>query len=514
MIGLCIAFGLSAVVRGQSICDPAAHDQIEHALAMAIHDLWGTVVVPLDLMVFELMEQPVSDPRIIAVLDVSKTLLQLLVGNVGSIATTVEALWCDPGSFQSRSGPEQYARWLTATDSAMGGSGDGRRKWWLMERGEWVPPVTIADEHDDTNVTLSRLIFSIASAPIHAMAVVLADLDILTHPALQHRLSSGVTSPVSGMAIAHSSHFQTVMQTYKIRSYGRPAIIYSCTAIQMCGGIGDRFNAIVSLFLLAIVSNKPFKVQITSPMYLSNLFDSEYYDTAGVPAPSINLMHPNATLEEMPPLLRAIMAATGDVRVLSNHRFTRWIAEGASVAYSSIGLETIAFLASELWWELFRARPLVRERLMDPLKSYIGIHFRAGNESAWADPPRHGIDAISDFITCARLVEDRLGQGPMKWLLLADTVRILENAEVLELIHKGKVVTPLQQSSPSHIDRSAIHDAMYGSIDAYAQWLELSLATGLVISQSLFSQTAAEVGKREHVYIGSAGCVRSIFDSI
>eukprot|EP00397_Hematodinium_sp_SG-2012_P049805 GEMP01057596.1.p1 GENE.GEMP01057596.1~~GEMP01057596.1.p1 ORF type:complete len:185 (+),score=41.08 GEMP01057596.1:174-728(+) len=139
----------------------------------------------------------------------------------------------------------------------------------------------------------------------------------------------------------------------------------------------------------------------------------------------------------------------------------------------------------------------------------IGIHFRTGNYSArWVDPSRHEVGQLVAFLECARQVEKML-QFPAnktRWFLAADAP--LEIPEEFA----SKVFGPADPETNElnnivHLDRSQIGDLVVGLVDAWAQWLLLASSDAVILSESGFGATAAEIGHTE-AFLG-ATCVRA-----
>ncbi len=149
---------------------------------------------------------------------------------------------------------------------------------------------------------------------------------------------------------------------------------------------------------------------------------------------------------------------------------------------------------------------------------YIGIHFRAGNESRWWDPDRHPLDSIRQFLACAKTIEyEMFGEGlaaelGVKWFLSSDTARVLAVPEVASLIsidedeqgnfigvnfENSKLIYISDNAVPDkvgHIDRSKIDGVINGASLAYVSYTLLQEATAVVLSRSFFGETAAETG--------------------
>ena len=141
---------------------------------------------------------------------------------------------------------------------------------------------------------------------------------------------------------------------------------------------------------------------------------------------------------------------------------------------------------------------------------FLGIHFRAGNESGrlWWDPARHSLDSLPTFLKCAAWAEGDLGlPSSTPWFLSTDTVSALEVPEVQRLRAAGKVRV-LDGWNLAHVDRSHANFGLQGFVDSYVAYLLLASAHVLILSRSFFGETAAEIGAVPHVYFAE-GCVQT-----
>lgn len=149
---------------------------------------------------------------------------------------------------------------------------------------------------------------------------------------------------------------------------------------------------------------------------------------------------------------------------------------------------------------------------------FLGIHFRAGNESSWWDPSRHSLDSINSFLDCAKRVEaDLFGTTfgnqvlNLPWFLSTDTARVLENPEVKKLMlsNKLRILPSTKEGGIGHVDRSKSVTRLNGVVPAYVGYELLREAEAIVMSRSWFGETAAETGQSgRNAYFGD-GCVRT-----
>ncbi|XP_045178206.2 uncharacterized protein LOC123538301 isoform X2 [Mercenaria mercenaria] len=72
------------------------------------------------------------------------------------------------------------------------------------------------------------------------------------------------------------------MENIKVHSVNqcksRRYLVYKCDSSSLCGGWGDRQNGIVSSFLLALLTNRTFIIDMTNPCKLENFLLSNVYN--------------------------------------------------------------------------------------------------------------------------------------------------------------------------------------------------------------------------------------------
>jgi hypothetical protein len=71
---------------------------------------------------------------------------------------------------------------------------------------------------------------------------------------------------------------------------GEMAFIYSCKGGQPCGGLADRMIGMVSVFILAVLTNRSFAIEIDQPAMLQNFLIPNEYDWT-IPYPHTDVLH-------------------------------------------------------------------------------------------------------------------------------------------------------------------------------------------------------------------------------
>jgi len=308
-----------------------------------------------------------------------------------------------------------------------------------------------------------------------------------------------------------------------------PVLIWSCQPYQQCGGHGDRFNGIVTAFLLAVLTRRVFLLDSESPLPLQMFLAPRLIDwrvRGGLPAMALLRHH---TYHDKRRQFEADLGRLAEyperILVLNlNYRMLRILFEAPALRPEavSLGLLTRAppFLAAEVFDMLFTpARALRREVGLFrqalgglPDGRFIAIHFRTGDIS-W-DPARHSTSDFSVFLRCAQKAETELGLPPeTPWLLATDSASVVEASAALPEVQSGKLRVP-GNTGRIHIDRSGMNEVLDGAMANYAEWLLFGRAAAVVLSRSFFGETAAEVGRVRFAYFApGGGCVRTDLSS-
>eukprot|EP00927_Polykrikos_kofoidii_P034893 TRINITY_DN29507_c0_g1_i1.p1 TRINITY_DN29507_c0_g1~~TRINITY_DN29507_c0_g1_i1.p1 ORF type:complete len:958 (-),score=126.16 TRINITY_DN29507_c0_g1_i1:52-2877(-) len=324
-------------------------------------------------------------------------------------------------------------------------------------------------------------------------------------------------------------------------------LIYQCSALGMCGGHGDRLNAILGVFLLAVASRRAFFIDSPRPVPLDLMFGPRHRPTActgagefwldwrmhgAVSAVGRRMNYNDRHNDWVDDISWLIVDESEPVVVLhSNQRITMPLLQSAE-ARAKLGPSTVSllltapYLHAELTDLLFEPSPLLSLRhahvhaaARNGRRYLLAIHFRAGNRSPgrWKDPPRHRIEDLNAFLDCAVSAEERLGwpSNDVAWYLAADTAEVEDSPRVAELRLAGKLSSASDarlasgEAAPGvvHLDRSPLEYLVAGTADTWAQWLAIAAADAVVLSASGFGVTAAEAGRLRRAFLGSHGCV-------
>ncbi|CAD7946803.1 unnamed protein product [Amoebophrya sp. A120] len=337
-----------------------------------------------------------------------------------------------------------------------------------------------------------------------------------------------------------------IQQHRKWRS-GQPsnlkgAIVAACYGLPMCGGHGDRLHGILSLFLLAVATHRGFLIDIRHPRPLLEVLLPSFLDwRVRIEDLPLNNRVQLVDLSEhqVDRTLRGLRVSPEVLVIGTNLRFHALIHDWLQEDYGFFAF-TSGWVA-QVWNILFKphAKVLYPLSKFGAKKSFLGLHFRAGNETlhSFKDPPRHGLTTITSFLECAVQVEDKLVQAEIlesstPWYFSADSEQFWVTEEVQALVQAGKVASFVENefvavadsssgssaTSPTrntgsststaaiqHVDRTA-GMSQAGYHRAWTEYIGLSRATALIISNSFFGETAAEIGNVPFVYYGE-GCM-------
>eukprot|EP00392_Amoebophrya_sp_AT5.2_P008940 g8968.t1 len=330
----------------------------------------------------------------------------------------------------------------------------------------------------------------------------------------------------------------------------RRQLVYTCAPHTLCGGHGDRVQGIVNAFVLALLLDRDFYVDSDNPVPLGMLFTPYHVDwrVSAVDA-TMEMVNSHDTrfhqdlgwLGDSRAQTLLVSTNLREVGQFLNHpRFqTKAI---------QLGLLGTPYLAHYIWRFLLRPGFFLQNQIQDArdtlqigtwhseaaageatqkihYQPYLALHFRAGNESRWWDPSRHGMRSLAeDFFRCAERVEEELFSAypvassgsrggaslpGIPWYLATDTARVADLPEVQALVERGKLKM-LNVDEISHVDRSKGSERLNGIVPAWVSWYLVGEAAAVILSRSGFGETAAEVGSagQNAYFAGHEGCLR------
>lgn len=320
------------------------------------------------------------------------------------------------------------------------------------------------------------------------------------------------------------------------------AIIAVCYGLPYCGGHGDRVHGILSLLLLAIATKRGFLIDSRFPLPLDEVLQPSFLDWR-VRVEEIELNNRiqlvDLTESEIEKSLRGFRDSPEVLAIGTNLRFHSYMLQWLREEHG--GFSLTSSWVQDAWNYLFKPTPVILELLRSTTPEahekktpFLAIHFRAGNETlhSFLDPARHSLDLLEKFLDCALAVEAGLSKEKkvemlsppqntepesegkaildpkIPFYLSADTNKVWDHPRVQKMMTAGKLKPFIRGDAESiqHVDRSPALNtiATKGFHRSWVEYLSLSRATALIISNSFFGETAAEIGNVPFVYYGEA----------
>jgi hypothetical protein len=288
------------------------------------------------------------------------------------------------------------------------------------------------------------------------------------------------------------------------------ALVYTCWGL--CGGMGDRIRGITTAFLQAVLTNRAFFINHTSPAPLSEFFEFADQSISWEFNESL-VTGMNFTDERF---MDKFKIGKYRYRTENFHRTMK-----DQVHYLHINQP----LQSYLTWNPHLAKELRKYHLdkvnyldlpgcimeyvlkprgelktmMENLSSryleqnnVIGIQVRTGGDGQWLnEPSRVPRSDLDYFWNCAKRIEDEELQGlPVKWFLTTDS-EFVRN-ESIARFGTEKIFTI--EGDIVHVDKTDTTDkrqASQGMLKTLTDLLLLSESNKLIVSRSNFAEIAA-----------------------
>lgn len=204
-------------------------------------------------------------------------------------------------------------------------------------------------------------------------------------------------------------------------------LVYHCSKrTAECGGVGDRLRGILSLFYIAIASNRVFLIDYTHPFPLNATLEENLVQWSS-PMPRGPFIRMNSYGQKRLSLIEpSKMSRRHRVYVAtSNSFYPNVLWRNKAMQRYLRPYETSANAPPQLFkWAfhaLFRKNRAVQRRIGELRlqiglervhQPYVGIHVRLGTGDAatWTDPRRHSMLDLHRFLRCGhrmqRFIED------------------------------------------------------------------------------------------------------------
>jgi len=336
-------------------------------------------------------------------------------------------------------------------------------------------------------------------------------------------------------------HKDTVMKLQKGETDVK-LLVYEChLSTSFCGGLGDRFSGMISLFYASVVLGRAFVIDQSMPLPLNITVvpNSDInWDVSGMISPSYSSSSVKLIDKyDVTKISKVFDADTNEsdvIRVSMNRFFTGMALWSSFECKSSwffgsmhrkniacehmINLQKPGDTFALAFNLLFRPSIEVGSRISELRASlsldapeinaekFVAIHARLGGKvqrtsatTSWEDPIRDSLTDGKQFLQCASERELTLSPStpgdPLPLVVFSDT------EEFKKLIaQEDPRVRYSRDTHLFHIDRSKANftTTVRGSIDATAEFFLLSQARCIVASYSTFSGAASSLlGFRE-----------------
>ncbi|KNC75034.1 hypothetical protein SARC_12433 [Sphaeroforma arctica JP610] len=309
-------------------------------------------------------------------------------------------------------------------------------------------------------------------------------------------------------------------------------LVYTCTHQRsFCGGIGDRLSGIVSLFMLAVSTNRVLVIDWNTPFPLYESLNPNIIDWL-TPLKTVilyEIANPEQTVF-IEGVRRSINSTywesvlqrdIGVVRIKSNkidfssQNFTHsaaWQAAAGMKAYQ-FGDGIPPLLCTWILRSLFTPNPTILQIAKDQLsligldmgQPYIAIHTRFGHTAndtgsgQFVDPVRLKVDTIPDFSQCAVTMSEQFSHRGIH--LQTSTFLAADSNEGKLAFNAYARDVKYFSAHAFHVDRSIMletYDSAEGNLLNQLTWVEflvLSKSECLVSSPSGFSRWAVAISR-------------------
>lgn len=305
---------------------------------------------------------------------------------------------------------------------------------------------------------------------------------------------------------------------------GRPRyIIYLCHANITCCGWGDRQHGILSAYLISLVTNRTFGVDMSSPCAFSNLFHPRLLNwkinsssLVGLTSRHIYTVNDRVFRQVMQIIDFDAVYPEDVVYLTTNYDY--FYALKSNPHYTNIFRKRLRgkprpVIFADLWQNVFKLNKRVRRRIDRAVKvarptphhKLVCGHVRLGkNPSIPNDSEvRNTLSTIKPLWKFLQHFKD-----PKKYRIFvpsdSEIVRnkVLQNFGSLAVDVKGDIM---------HIDKSQVEDGCVGFEKVLADQYLLSTCDVLVLTYSVFGKSAAYMRRSNHdLYFMENGTIKPL----
>ncbi|KAK7103071.1 uncharacterized protein [Littorina saxatilis] len=284
----------------------------------------------------------------------------------------------------------------------------------------------------------------------------------------------------------------------------RRAILYSCNKITICGGWADRQKGVVSAYVLSVLLDRDFKLDMPRPCDVSVFLEpnkvdwvlrpedveqaSSRHDVEGIDSHGYDLVNRMLKADDLqlPELDADIVYVTWNmelVRMLRKHRLAQrvpWLDPKVSLAE----------VYRHVLKALFKPTPHLQAKIDDmhryrpPDTKLVCAQIRIGGSTDFSDTETfNSLQGVQNLMAFLRQYNDTV------------RYRILFASDNVQALNIGKQKFPetfMQSAGPiTHVDRYKGHDACAGFGRAILDQVMLATCDVLVISESGLGKIAA-----------------------
>ncbi|KAK9710207.1 hypothetical protein K7432_008598 [Basidiobolus ranarum] len=336
---------------------------------------------------------------------------------------------------------------------------------------------------------------------------------------------------------AVQSRYKHIMELEGVTSCGVPRTIsFVCKDDDLCGGLGDRIQGVLSTFYLALLTDSQFKIEWTKPLLLqefivpnSNGIDwistRISMDKGKTSVLNYGDTDSSAVIEDSYSMnFLEQWKRFEKINVHSNQAFwvrltknNTWGSEaGKQYQLHQLPASYLYTIAARilLTTPSNKLLPYINNvtQQWDAREVYkIGLHMRTGGEGVWNDPKRVNIEvAVRCFVAEAVSLYEKYVQEhstPLKPIFFVAT----DSQSAIQLLHqefqKLQYDLYFNQGNITHLDRDSAGKLFQDNVRTYSDWFILQQMDALVITRSGFSETVAAMTlKPTRRYISGSEC--------
>ena len=289
-------------------------------------------------------------------------------------------------------------------------------------------------------------------------------------------------------------------------------MIYTCRQGHHCSGTGNRQRGIVAAFLVSILTNRIFLMDIDNPIPLDQVLEPHLIRWNEIPKsifkdsmPSlfdIRNIQPNplqrpGDFETGPQIIRILASGPGGLETIWNSTEMKHLLDQTDPHMPRV-------IYKWLFYTLFKPSLALQELVQRQRVSlglttfsspYIGIHVRLGGGGAWrgVNERRYNVSTLPRFLELGQQLQ-QTHSDKVPLVIISDDTRAKEILYEMD----PESVRYVSNATIVHVDLSKSSDnGIEGSLQVWADLLLLAQANCLVESLSSFSSLARRISMSE-----------------